>query len=232
MSSPLAAELRRGLERSPVSCKPERRGYETRRGVPDCVVWVHPEDFTISRCFPILYELEGIGGYHQGKEDAEKFADRYGDDTHQYHLRWPTLGNTGIDSTTAEIHYELRSAPSAAVTGEFSTSEERFYKVIKKWANGEKKGFRTSAHIKQYADTEVVWWTVEFTAFSGHKFKVKTPFIVQSGSNLDRVINTRFGRIELPMLVVVDGLPSSHRHSLPLETAIEFPVLAPASIPA
>lgn len=231
MSSPLAAELRRALEESQVSCKPERRGYETRRGVPDCVVWIYPEDFTISRCFPILYELEGIGGYHRGKDDAEKFANRYGDDTHQYHLRWPTLEDTRLDNTSTEIHYELRSVPSAAVTGDFSTSEERFYKVIKKWANNEKREFQTSARIEQYADTEVVWWITEFTAFSGYEFKIKTPFIVQVGSNIGQVINTRFGRIELPMLVVVDGLPSYHQDSLPLETTIEFPVLAPASIP-
>lgn len=67
-------------------------------------------------------------------------------------------------------------------------------------------------------------------AFSGYEFKIKTPFIVQVGLNMGQVINTRFGRNELPMLVIVDGLPSPLQDPLPFETAIEFPILVPASI--
>lgn len=211
-------------------CEPERRAFGPRRGVPDALIWIHPAETTVSRCLPLLFELETFGNHYAGRDDPEKFATRCNNEEHQYHLRWPVVGELPVSRIEVTVEYELRTVSSTEVTGQFETSESNFYNAVEDWSDILKRSISPEVQQRVYNDTRVVIWRSDIRTFGGYEFEIKIPFFVEIGDNIERLVRTRFDPVSIPVLITVDGRPPEYEETLRLDTVVELRSVSPATI--
>lgn len=210
----------------PVEVTAERRGFETRRGVPDSVFWLAPSSEQIDcRPLPVLVELEGsFGG---AAADFEKFASRYRDEGFQYHLEWPIIGATKREPTERRTRYDIIGIRANQVAGSRNISEREMHQEFSEWFEQFQSTFEISTQIRRYGSTDVVRWRLEFVMF-GHRFETDVPFIITIGDNIEQVLKHRIPSPTIPGVVVVNGKydrrsATTNYH----KTTIEFPPIRP-----
>ncbi|WP_336361576.1 hypothetical protein [Haladaptatus sp. ZSTT2] len=225
MYKPETLALRDTLANAAIKHETERRGFNTRKGVPDALVWVGPDIAGGHHCVPVLFELESIGGYHAAKDDVQKFASRKDDQNHRYHLAWPTQTQFTGDPVTINIQYQILAVPSASVTGEYIATEESFYDAVDTWATRRMKGAKILTSISSYCGIEVIWWQLTTRAF-GFSLAVSIPIISSNEASLSstevaRVIEQR-ARPSVTMFAVIDGRPVPREELRVYPTTVRF----------
>lgn len=209
-----------------VSVTAERRGFETRRGVPDSVFWLAPSSDRIEcRPLPVLVELEGsFGG---AADDFEKFANRYSDEEFQYHLEWPVIGATGRESIERRTKYDVIGIRASQVATSRDVSEREMHQAFSNWFDKFQSGFEVSTQIRHYGSTEVVRWNIEYVMF-GHRFKTAVPFVVTVGEEIEKVLKHRVPPPTVPGVVVVNGKYDGRSATTNYHrTQIELPPIRP-----
>ena len=205
----------------------DRRGFGKKRGVPDSVFWLSPPHNDIpSRLLPILVELEGTftGAY----DDFAKFAARADDDQYQYHLVWPMLDAVGQSPIRRDVEYDVVGIRASQLAQQRSVSEGEMHDAFQRWCGRFQPEFSVSATDRQYGDTVVLEWKIEITLF-GHKVSTSVPFILNPGSNVTSVVETRLNVPKIPSVVVVnnkydDRDTATYHHS----TQVRFPSIIPS----
>lgn len=225
MSKVSCQEVAAALE-GPVSITAERRGFETRRGVPDSVFWLAPASERIEcRPLPVLVELEGsFGG---AADDFEKFASRYDDEEFQYHLEWPVVGTTGRESIQRRARYDIIGIRANQVAAARSISEREMHQAFSSWFDKFQSAFEVTTRIRRHGSTEIVWWEIEYVMF-GHRVETGVPFVVTAGEEIEEVLEHRIPSSTVPGVVVVngkyDGRSATTAHH---RTTIELPPIRP-----
>lgn len=234
MYSSEAVALREKLSDAPVLVKPERRGFNTRKGVPDAVVWVGPDIDGGLLCAPVLFELESVGGFHAAKRDVSEFAARADDEDHRYHLIWPTAASLPTDTSTVDVEYNVQAVPSATVTGEYSASEKSFYDAVVSWSNRHLPCTQTSVRLRRYGSMEVVWWTSRTRAF-GFELTIDIPVLASVGEGMTpHEMMALIGRRVTPsltMFAVIDGRPKQHEYTTTHATTVQLKQLPRRQVP-
>lgn len=218
--------LRDRLSCAAVSYDLERRGYGNRRGVPDSVIWLGAKNTPFRRLVPILIELEG--NFNNAIDDFEKFSHRE-DKDYPNHVRWPIIGIEEPASINLPLRYDIRSITSLTATAQRHAKEADLHRTVQQWVRNCDDYINTSAFIRRYENTGVIWWQLDITLIGGHKYKVKTPIIFDPGENLQEIIESRFNYPTLPSLVVVNGRASGHRIEQ-YNTQVKFLRVVPASL--
>jgi hypothetical protein len=210
-----------------VRVTPDRRGFRSKRGVPDSVFWLSPPDDDIpSKLLPILLELEGT--FAGASDDFEKFAARADDEQYQYHLEWPTFDVVRQSPIKREIKYDVIGIRAAQLAQQWSVSEGKMHEAFQQWCNRFQSEFSISITDRQYGDTVVLSWSLDITLF-GHDISTYIPFILHPGSNVTSVVENRLNPPTIPSVVVIndkydDPDATVYHHS----TEIQFPVVIPS----
>lgn len=205
----------------------DRRGFGKKRGVPDSVFWLSPpHDDIPSRLLPILVELEGT--FAGASDDFAKFAARDDDDQYQYHLEWPMLDAVGQSPIRRDVKYDIVGIRASQLARQWSVSEGEMHDAFQKWCDRFQSEFSVSTTDRQYGDTVVLKWSLDITLF-GHDVSTCVPLIVDPGSNVSSVVETRLNSPTIPSVVVVnnkydDRDTATYHHS----TQIRFPSIIPS----
>lgn len=211
------------LRNASIDVHTERRAFGNRRGVPDFVAWLSPDHPAFpSRTLPILIELEGTFG--GAAPDFEKFALRYLDRKYKHHLDWPAAAE-GIPPMRRTCTYDIAGIPARRLGEGYSVTERTFYDCLDDWFTEFTSFFERNVRVREYADTTVVNWELQFTMY-GHEFEARVPYFVDIGSDLKNSIDSYISPPTIPSAVIInDEIGSKTSTTSHHQTIIEFPAL-------
>lgn len=203
MSTLCGETVRTVLETCGIAVDAERRGYETRRGVPDSVVWLSPDHQAFSdRLVPVLVELEGT--FAAAARDFVEFSNRYSDPDHQYHVNWPAAAEN-LPPREMAAQYDMIGISAKRLAGTREIEEEAMHEAIEGWFESFIDSFKISVRDRSYGETEILYWKLRFPMF-GHRFETEVPIFVTIGDNLEAVLDRYIATMSLPSVVVVNDL--------------------------
>lgn len=211
------------LRDASIDVKTDRRAFGNRRGVPDFVAWLSPKHSAFpDRVLPVLVELEGSFG--AAAADFQKFARRYNDPKYKHNLDWPTAAE-GISPIRRTCKYDIAGIPARRLGRGYSVNERTFYECMDEWFNEFKQYFDRSIRVREYGDTTVINWDLQFTMY-GHDFGARVPLFVEVGDDLTETIESYISSPTIPSAVIINdevgpNTSTTSYHS----TMIEFPEL-------
>jgi len=216
-------EVRSALSNSSIEFTEERRAFGNRRGVPDVVVWLSPDhDAFPDRILPVLIELEG--SFSGAASDFEQFGQRYEDSDYQYYLQWPA-GSENVNRFTRNTKYDIAGVPARRLGHGPKLKEREMYSIIVDWFEEFTPTFDWTVSERQYEDTIVLNWELEFRMY-GHEFYTSVPYFIKVGNNLQTIIKRYISPPIVPSVVVINNEYGSNKDTISYHnTMIEFPPL-------
>lgn len=225
MHSLAVEEVKSILDNTTVATTAERRGFGTRRGVPDTVVWLSPDHTAFpNHILPVLIELEST--FSAAANDFEKFARRYNDTNYRYDIQWPVISEK-IDSFRRICKYDIAGIPARRLGRGPAVEEREMYAIIRDWFDEFILSFDNSVSVRQYGDTTVLNWELSFRMY-GHKFQTVVPFFFDVGNDINKTIEQYIPPSVLPSVVIINDEYGSKTATISYyKTMIKFPMIRP-----
>lgn len=223
MSSLSTEDVQSALSDAPIEVTKERRAFGNRRGVPDAVIWLSPGHSAFpDRTLPVLVELEGTFG--GADADFEKFAQRHNDSKYQYRLEWPAAAEE-LPPVFRTCKYDIAGIPARRLGSGYSVEEREMFALIADWFEDFTSTFDRTVTARQYGDTTVLYWDLEFRMY-GHRFQTTVPYFVNVGNDLQSTIERYISPPTVPSAVVINDEYGPNDAKVAYhETKIEFPAL-------
>lgn len=138
------------------------------------------------------------------------------------------LDAMGQSPIRRDVEYDVVGIRASQLAQQWSVSEGEMHDAFQEWCDRFQSEFSISTTDRQYGDTVALEWKIDLTLF-GHDVSAYVPFILDPGSNVTSVVETRLHAPTIPSVVVVnnkydDRDTATYHHS----TQIRFPSIIPS----
>lgn len=189
-------------ERWIISCSVERRGFGSRRGVPDIIVWIRGISpyYRARWRLPILIEYEG--SFSNGLVDIQKFAERSFDEK----IIVPVLcGAVMLNKLNLwlKVEYNVHETPLEALGLTLAATEHDVYVVTKKWSENYQKYVSVVEDNMRTHLGALNWIKIRINIFN-QTVHCRFPILYTNSKNVANLIKNSIEKIsiQIPGIIV------------------------------